>query len=227
MWYFWLSSSRAIVLLPLTSHKKPSCRWRNGSGYQLRCSPVSVSAAWCVRGIFDAANHSPSYFILAIWPFHTLQTSSKLLPIPFRVHYNWRLVPRGWGAHWHIFYFGPSILYRSAFLWWNPPHVSNLIVISRHFSLPIVRILKKSYILKLNDHLHHYTSFILDPPFRWSLLFAVILQRLCVCPLSLFGSQQIRRTLSRTWSSITVILGGFSRQIGGWEANASRIALRE
>ena len=46
-----------------------------------------MSAAWCVRGIFDAANHSPSYFILAIWPFHTLQTSSKLLPIPFRVHY--------------------------------------------------------------------------------------------------------------------------------------------
>ena len=69
MWYFWLSSSRAIVLLPLTSHKKPSCRWRNGSGYQLRCSPVSVSAAWCVRGIFDAANHSPS---LPLFPLSLL-----------------------------------------------------------------------------------------------------------------------------------------------------------
>ena len=84
----------AINPTPMILTKKPSCRWRNGSGYQLRCSLVSVSAmsaAWCVRGIFDAANHSslsPSYFILAIWPFHTLQTSSKLLPIPFRVHYN-------------------------------------------------------------------------------------------------------------------------------------------
>ena len=69
---FTVHSSRAINPTPITSTKKPSRCWRNGSGYQLRCSPVSVSAstAWCVRGIFDAANHSPpSLPLILYWPF--------------------------------------------------------------------------------------------------------------------------------------------------------------